>query len=219
MRMPTILLSAVLVAAGHHAAATAKPTCGMIDAAISSTEDFAEVVAGSDSAATAAALAAIGAGFDAVKSSLPEGKSAAVRTRIEEAKTAVARRDRSEATVAALDVYRILVGVFEPRLPTTRAVAMLDHSGFQLQGLAAAAEVDWAAIAATVKEAGENWANSKKLIKDKALLDLGDSVQTGLVNATDAKSKGWLTSLAQIQLDSVDLLERVVKNKSKGACL
>ena len=55
-------------------------------------------------------------------------------------------------------------------------------------------------------------------MKLAALLDLGASVQAGLEGAAAAKDLAWPKSLAQIQLDSVDLLERAVKNTAKGAC-
>ena len=138
---------------------------------------------------------------------------------IETVDSSAASGDMSGAAVSAVEIYRLLVGQFEQRLATTRAVAMLDYSGFRLLGLAGADHVNWIAIAATVQEAGENWAGTRRHLKDKVLSDLGNTIQTGLDAAAMARNLNWLRSLAQIQLDTVDLLERVVKNHAQGACI
>jgi hypothetical protein len=196
----------------------AQPTCDQIDLAISSTEDFAEVVGGKDKLATRKALGVIETSYSGVKRSLNQTVSAQITTLIGTIKSAEASGNPSGATVAALEIYRLLAGAFVARLPTTLNVAMLDYSGFRLRGLAAAQNVNWTAVAATVKDAGRNWSITRKKLKDKALLDLGDSIQAGLASASKVERRDWLNSTAQIQLDSVDLLERVIKNTGKGAC-
>jgi hypothetical protein len=45
-----------------------------------------------------------------------------------------------------------------------------------------------------------------------------DSTHSGLDAAVTAQDKAWLSSMAQVLLDSVDLIERESKNPSKSAC-
>jgi hypothetical protein len=200
------------------ASAAPKPSCDQIDAAISANEDFAEAALGGDAGAAKEALAAIGEQLAVVKAAIPEAARTKAEAQIEAVEAAAAAGDNPGAAVAAVEVYRTLAAAFERRLPTTLDVAMLDYSGFRLAGLAASKPVDWGAIAATVGEAGMNWQTAGKRFKDKGLADLMGDIQTGLEGAAAAKDEAWLGSVARIQLDSVDLLERVVKNREKGAC-
>ena len=218
MKITLPFAAALLLSLSMSAQAAPKPSCDQIDAAISSTEDFAETILAGDAKAAEEALGAIRETFSAVRQSLPADAVAAIDAKIAATETAAQAGDASGAAVAAMEAYRLLAAAFEARLPTTLDVAMLDYSGFRLHGLAAAPAADWAAISTTVAEAGGNWATARKRMDDKTLVDLGTSVQAGLESAVSAKQAGWLSSLAQIQLDSVDLLERAVKNKAKGAC-
>jgi hypothetical protein len=218
MRIMALLSAGLLCAAANAAAAAQKPSCDQIDAAISANEDFAEAALGGDADAAKEALVAIGEQFAGIKASIPEAARAKAEAQIEAVEAAAAAGDNPGAAVAAGEVYRTLVAAFERRLPTTLDVAMLDYSGFRLAGLAASKPVDWGAIAATVEEAGVNWQTAGKRFKDKGLADLMGDIQTGLEGAAAAEDKAWLGSVAQIQLDSVDLLERAVKNREKGAC-
>jgi hypothetical protein len=218
MKLVTFALPAILLVFTQTTALHAQPTCDKIDAAISATEDFAEVVNGKDVVQTKRALNAIQTNFNSIKSSVNPATKAQITELINSVKSSYANGDKSAAAVTALDIYRLLIGVFEKRIPTTRSVAMLDYSGFRLHGLASAQSVNWTAISATVSESGKNWTSIHKTLKDKGLADLGDNIQAGLEDASKARDLGWLNSTAQIQLDSVDLLERVIKNKTKGAC-
>jgi hypothetical protein len=124
--------------------------------------------------------------------------------------------DASSSSLNALEDYKKLVAQFEPSLPTTLPVAMLDYSGFKLRALAAASQIDWQAINVARDEARLNLANSN--LTDKAILDLGANLLAGLDIAIATQNAKWVNSSAQILLDSVDLIERQIKNPAKGAC-
>ena len=218
MKLKNVLAAAILLALTNTGRAAAQPSCGEIDAAISATEDFAEKILGGDASAAKSGLAALDETFAAVRASLTADAAKNIEDGISAAKIAAQKGNPSAAAVAAMDAYRGLAAAFQNRLPTTIDVAMLDYAGFRLHGLLAAGAPDWALIEATVAEAGINWSRSAKNITDAALGNLGDSVQSGLEAAVAAKDQGWLGSMAKIQLDLVDLLERAVKNKAKGAC-
>jgi hypothetical protein len=53
---------------------------------------------------------------------------------------------------------------------------------------------------------------------NKALVDLSSDAHAGIEAASDAKTAVWITTAAQIQLDTVDFLEGVLKNPSPDAC-
>jgi hypothetical protein len=69
-----------------------------------------------------------------------------------------------------------------------------------------------------VSEGQSSLEKTKAVLKDQALIDLADSITTALSSSLAAKDSAWLGSSAQILLDSVDLLERQLKNTSKEAC-
>jgi hypothetical protein len=194
------------------------PSCKLIDAAISSTEDFAEIAQGTDPAAIETARSAIQTALDRVRPVLDQKIASAIASSLATVMAADKNGDVSQSAVASMDIYKLLVQQFEPRLPTTRSVAMLDYAGFKLSALLMSPQPDWAAVSALVQEASHNWTTARAELKDKALVDIGTSIHMGLQEASTKKNVDWLRSLAKMQLDSVDLLERVIKNKTKGAC-
>jgi hypothetical protein len=218
MNKPILFLALALAMAGSAQPALAKASCDEIDAAISATEDFAEKIAAGDVSAVKADMSAIRKSHAVIAADLGAEAGAATDVDVKMVNDAIAKADYPAAANAALSLYRNLTTEFAKRLPTTLDIAMQDYSGFQLRVLAAMPETDWTAVEATVSESSGNWNATKKLLKDNALRDLGDSVQAGLTDAAKARNGAWLSSVAQIQLDSVDLLEHVVKNTSKGAC-
>jgi hypothetical protein len=143
---------------------------------------------------------------------------AAISAKEDFVETALAKNsaDASSTSLAALEDYKTLVARFETSLPTTLPVALLDYSGFKLRALAAAPIVDWQAIATAVDETRLNWDKIK--LTNKAVIDLGTNALASLEGATSDKNVKWVDSSAQILLDSVDLIEREVKNPAKGAC-
>jgi hypothetical protein len=198
--------------------ALAKSSCDQIDAAISANEDFVEVALGGDAAALKDAHAAIRTTFDAVKNSLPAAAAGQSLATIDAVDAAVSSGEMSTASIAAIENYAVLAKAFEKRLPTSLEAAMLDYAGFRLHGLGAAKAIDWAKVEATVNDSRANTKAAGIGPDDKALTDLMDNIHAGLAGATASKNAEWLASTAQILLDSVDLVERSVKNGAKEAC-
>jgi hypothetical protein len=213
----TAALSALTVLAlsgGAHAIAA----CGQIDQAISSTEDFVEMALAADAAASADALDAISAALKPVAGDLSQDAAQRAEALVKQVESAHSGGDMSAAALAAMDLYGELAGAFKDRLPTALNIAMLDESGFRLRALLGAAQPDWAALDSTVKTAGQRWESAKGQVEDKALADLMDHLQAGTAEAAAQKNAAWLGASATLLLDSVDLLERAVKNSAKGAC-
>jgi hypothetical protein len=210
--------SAVLLALSADVEAKQTASCGAIDAAISANEDFVEIVLGTDRSAVADAQKAVADGLGAVETSLTPEALQQAQSSVSRLNKAVADGQISEAALAAMDTYAILVKAFAPRLPTTPEVAMLDHAGFKLQALLAAKPIDWTAIGETLVQADENLKVAGQQLDDKAVKDLLATLATGLTEAQQAKDKAWEHNAAQLLLDSVDLIERTVKNTSKQAC-
>ncbi len=194
------------------------PTCDQIDAAISANEDFVEVALSGDKSKLDEAHKSIRTNFDALKSSLSGAAVKAAEGHIKAVDQAMAANDMATASVSAIENYAVLADAFQKRLPTSLPAAMLDYAGFRLHGLSAAKTIDWAKVETTV---GQSMANAKAAgisPDDKALNDLMGHINAGLAGAVKSKDKPWLDSTAQILLDSVDLVEKVVKNGAKGAC-
>ena len=208
-------VSLICLLASH---AVAKSSCDQIDAAISANEDFVEVALAGDAAALKEAHAAIRTTFDAVRKSLPAAAATQSLAIIDAVDAAVASGDKSAAAIAAVENYAVLAKAFKKRLPTSLEAAMLDYAGFRLQGLGAAKTIDWAQVEATVNQSTSNAKAAGIKPDDKALIDLMDNIHAGLADATATQNAAWLTSTAQILLDSVDLVERSVKNNAKEAC-
>jgi hypothetical protein len=218
MNKPVLFTALAFALLSNAQPALAKTSCDEIDAAISATEDFAEKIAAGDVSAVKADMSAIRKSHAVIAADLGAEAGATTEVDVKMVEDAITKADYPAAANAALNLYRNLTTEFAKRLPTTLDIAMQDYSGFQLRVLASMPETNWTNVETTVAESSDNWNVTKKLLKDKALLDLGDSVQAGLTDAAKARNGAWLASVAQIQLDSVDLLEHVVKNTSKGAC-
>ena len=218
MRIISMLSGGLLFAAVTAAAAAPRPSCDLIDSAISANEDFAELALANDVAAARQALRVIHEEFAKIKPALPADAALKAEAQIQAADAAMAAGDLARAAAAAIEVYRTLIVALKRRLPTTLDVAMLDYSGFRLHALLASVPVNWDAITAAVEESAVNTKSAQRRLNDKGLSDLAGGVQAGLDAAAIAKGRGWLGSVAQIQLDSVDLLERKIKNPAPGAC-
>lgn len=214
MQKANLLTITIALLVGTTAPSSAKPTCEQIDAAISANEDYVEFALSGDAISAKTALVDISKNFGVVSASLPtQDRSLAL-----EFIANIKMGNRSDSSLAAIENYKILASSFEGLLPTTLPSAMLDYAGFKLRAQAAAAHVDWAAVSATNDETSANWTKAKTDLSDKAVLDLGESIQAALAMAISAKNAKWLDSSAQILLDSVDLIERQIKNPAKGAC-
>ena len=213
------ILGAALFLTVQPLAAQTLPSCALIDKTISATEDFAEFALAGETGHAREALGVLHQTFTKIKSGLSADAVAKAQTQIDAADTAFAARDLPRAAVAAVETYRVLIVALRSRLPTTLDVAMLDYTGFKFHALNAVVPKNWNAIAENVSRSAENTAKAqKRLTGNTGLADLIGNIQTGLAGASAAKIPGWLDSAAQIQLDSVDLLEQVIKNPSPDAC-
>jgi hypothetical protein len=193
-------------------------SCKAIDAVISANEDFVEIILGSDISSRAEAQKKMQTSFTAVIAALAPDVAKQVQTNIGLLNQAVAANQLSQAALGAMENYGILVNAFEKRLPTTREVAMLDHAGFKLHALLAADPVDWTAIGDALTKTEAYLKITSTQLDDKAIQDMLATLTEGLANALQVQNKAWEHNAAQILLDSVDLIERKVKNQSKQAC-
>jgi hypothetical protein len=195
-----------------------KTSCDAIDKAVSANEDFVEIVLGTDASARADAQKAVRDNFALVSASLAPDVAEKSKAAMAKLDSAFAAGEMSEASLAAMENYTVLVKAFDQRLPTTTEVAMLDHAGFKLHALLAAKTVNWAAIGETVANTEVHLKAASEQIKDKAVKDILATISSGLTEAQKAQDSAWEHHSAQMLLDSVDLIERTVKNTSKQAC-
>ena len=195
-----------------------KLSCGTIDAAISSTEDFAEAALMGDRAGAQTGLAKIRKTFFDIAYALTKEQNDVAERQIGLVERAVKVGDFPLSALYATDIYSSLSDAFDKRLPAPIEVAMLDYAGFRVHALLAQKTIDWAAIKATAQQATTNWTAVKNQIKNKALIDLGNTLHDSLAAAASSENYGWLKSMAQMELDSVDLLEKNVTSTSKLAC-
>ena len=199
--------------------AQTQPSCALIEKVISAAEDFSEFALAGDRQQAKASLAALRQFALRIKPALPAAASANLEEAVTAAEVAFKNGGNPQAALAALSAYRILVRALNTRLTTTLDVAMLDYSGFRLHALTAADPVDWQVVSNTVAQSAIATKNTQLLLAGApGLRDLTGSIQQGLEGAVAAKSAKWLESTAQIQLDSVDLLEQAINNPSPNAC-
>ncbi len=214
-------LVAFLALTASAAIANSEPSCKLIDRAISANEDFAEAAMAGDNADITGDFEAVKEGYDSVKPFLSEQDSGAIAALIAAIEKEIAGSEPKNASIPAIDIYRILITAFEKRLPTTLDVAMLDYTGFRLKALVSFPSPDWPSIVATAKVSADNVASvvkRLKAMKDGALADLTRHHQRSITESSKAANAAWLNDAAQIQLDLVDLLERRVKNDDSAAC-
>ena len=218
MKINTCLALVGLIVLSAPAAANSTATCKAIDAAISANEEYVEAILEASPDARVKARRDMTALNRELGTALTTANAKSSATAIAAVDSAtVAGKDR-DAMLAAMQNYAVLVENFKTRLPTTQNVAMLDHAGFSLQALTANGSPVWAmvktvqtALAADVK------AIDGQLEKGPLADLLRDTVAS--IDAAIAQSDvKWLSASALILLDSVDLVEAVVKNKTSKAC-
>jgi hypothetical protein len=213
-----IIAGSLLAFSSVPSLAASKASCDAIDKAVSANEDFVEIVLVSDVSAYADAQKAVRDNFALVAASLAPDVAGQANAAMAKLDTAFAAGQMSEASLAAMENYTVLVNAFNKRLPTTIEVAMLDHAGFKIHALLAAKSVDWAVVGETVANTQALLKSAGNQIKDKAVKDILATISVGLTEAHKAQDNAWEHHSAQLLLDSVDLIERTVKNTSKQAC-
>jgi hypothetical protein len=215
------ILTCVTLLAATPVNALPRASCALIDSATSANEDFAEFALAKDIKAARAALVVIHRSFAKIRPALPEAAALRAEMHIRAVDAAILAGDLPHAAVEAIEVYRVLIVAFRERLPTTLDVALLDYTGFRLHALLASPSISWRGIETTVEISAENTQSVQKrldILKRSGLSDLIGDIEKGLKAAAAARNGAWLGSIAQIQLDSVDLLEKAIKNPSDDAC-
>lgn len=202
----------------NSAFARSAPTCNDIDKAISANEDFVEVALGIDQLPIAPAVQTIKTTLRSVETGLSLVRKAESSIQFGLVEQNTSKNDLPRAAVAAIEIYKLLINNYESRLPTPLDTAMLDYAGFKLLALTSAKNLDWPEIIKTIEVGRTSLEKTKHHIKDQAIIDLADSISTALTASLAAQDQAWLSSSAQILLDSVDLIERLVKNSNKQAC-
>jgi hypothetical protein len=218
MNLRSPLAGLLLVLSPHMANATSAVSCKAIEAAISANEDFVEVALGIDALSPAEALKTIHDTAKAVAPSLKTNAAKNLQNTLSATDLAFEAGHLSEAAVAAMENYAVLVKAYDTRLLTIQDVAMLDYAGFRLLGLVASSPKDWDAMTKTVVLAEASLKAASLHMNDQGLTDLSVTIATGLKDAAKAKDGPWLASTAQVLLDSVDLMEPKARNLASTAC-
>lgn len=197
------------------------PSCDLLDQATSANEDFTEATVAGDIKAAETARLVIHDTFGRIKISLSPSAVTKAEAYIRIVDSAFAAGNLPRAGEAAIEVYGVLINGLSTRLATTLDVATLDYTGYKIQAQAAAKQRSWTAIDKTVELSATNTAsavNRLPVVDNKALISLVTDAHAGIEAASDAKLPAWITTATQIQLDSVDFLEGVIKNPSPDAC-
>jgi hypothetical protein len=219
MKRLTLVTAFTLVAVFTHSATAApQADCKAIDAALSATEDYVELALAGDATGTAGAKAEALKTFAAVSRFLPADTQQGAATRLQAMAEIPQGAAVTASSLSAMDVYADLAKAFKDRLPTTLDVAMMDHAGFELEARLASNPIDWDQMSQRVTEANSGWTRSANMISDKGLKDVLTSVHVNLETAVAAHNPAWARLAAQLLLDSVDLVERQVKNTSHHRC-
>jgi hypothetical protein len=206
------LLAAALPADAREAA------CEDIDAAISASEDVAEAAIAGDAENARKFSAKLTSALGGTHLDWSPEQSKKAGERLAHLKSSLESEKLAEAALASTDVYSVLVVAYEPRLPTTLDVASLDFAGFRLKALAAARDPNWELIEQAAGEASKSFEAAAARVSDPALKDLAAEIGESLVPAAKSHNIEWLDTAADQTLAVVDLLERVVRNKSESAC-
>jgi hypothetical protein len=218
MKTTLCLACAGLIALSAPSAAKTPDQCKTIDDAISANEEFVEaILEGNLKARLHTRKDMTFLNVELGKSLAPNHATASADA-ITALDAALAVGNERDAMLAAMQNYATLVENFKARLPTSQNVAMLDHAGFSLQAILADGNPDWAkVIAVQASLAADVKALDGQLAKGPLADLLHDTVSS--IDAAIAHSDvKWLNASALILLDSVDLVEAVVKNKSSDAC-
>jgi hypothetical protein len=209
---------ASLMALSLPVAAKSTPPCKTIDAAISANEEFVEAILEANPQArvsTRKDMSSLTLDLGSALSAEAKTASASAIARLDAALAAGNERD---AMVAAMQNYAVLVEAFKAKLPTSQTVAMLDHAGFSLQALSSTGETDWVRVKAVQTALAADAKAIDTQIEKGPLADLLHDTLSS-IDAAIAQSDGkWLNASALILLDSVDLVETAVKNRTPGAC-
>jgi hypothetical protein len=192
--------------------------CAAIDALISANEEFVESILENDPKLQISTRKEMESGLSGLRKAVTAEARTASTAAIAQLDAALAAGNQQAAMLSAMQNYSVLVENFKTRLPTSTNVAMLDHAGFSLLALASKGSPDWANVK-TVQTALDN---DVKVIDQQLgkgpLVDLLNHTKDSIDAAIAGSDAEWLKASAAILLDSVDLVESVVKNTAAVAC-
>jgi hypothetical protein len=209
---------AILIAVSAPAAAKSAASCKTIDDAISANEEFVESILEANPKARVTTREDMSRFNVELGSALSTSNAKASAKAIAALDTALASGNERDAMLAALQNYAVLVRNFKTRIPTSQNVAMLDHAGFSLQAIAASGTPDWALVKSAQTALATDLTAIDKQIDAGPLADLLHDTASNIDQAIAQSDVKWLNASALILLDSVDLVEAVVRNNSPGAC-
>jgi hypothetical protein len=209
---------ATLLAVSAPAAAKTAASCKTIDDAISANEEFVESILEANPKARVATRQDMSRFNVELGSALSTANAKASANAITALDTALASGNDRDAMLAAMQNYAVLVENFKTRIPTSQNVAMLDHAGFSLQAIAASGTPDWSIVKSVQIALASDIKAIDKQMDAGPLADLLHDTASSIDQAIAQSDVKWLNASALILLDSVDLVEAVVKNKTPGAC-
>jgi hypothetical protein len=218
MKTKLCLAFAGLIALSAPLAAKSADPCKTIDDAISANEEFVEsILEVNPEAQLQTRKDMTSLNVDLGKSlSAKHAKASALA--IASLDAALASGNNRDAMLAAMQNYAILVENFKARLPASQNVAMLDHAGFSLQAILADGNPDWSMVKAVQTSLAADVKAIDGQLEKGPLADLLHDTVASIDAAIAQSDVKWLNASALILLDSVDLVEAVVKNISPNAC-
>jgi hypothetical protein len=218
MKISLCVAFAILIAVSAPVAAKPAASCKAIDDAISANEEFVESILEANPKARVTTRQDMSRFNVELGKALSAGNAKTSAKTIAALDAALASGNERDAMLAALQNYAVLVENFKTRIPTSQNVAMLDHAGFSLQAIAASGTTDWAMVKSVQTALATDIKAIDKQMDAGPLADLLHDTASSIDQAIAQSDVKWLNASALILLDSVDLVEAVVKNKSSGAC-
>ncbi len=218
MKTKFILALTCICLLQEQAQAKQPATCKTIDAAISANEEYVEAILAANPDALGKTRKDMTALNRELGTALSPANAKASATAIAALDAAAAAGNDRDAMLAAMRNYAVLVKNFKSRLPTSQNVAMLDHAGFSLQALSADGAPDWVMVKAVQTALAADVKAIDGQMEKGPLADLLHDTVSSIDAAIAQSDAKWLNDSALILLDSVDLVEAVVKNKTPDAC-
>lgn len=124
------------------------------------------------------------------------------------------KHDNIGESLQAAELYKLMVLALDAStLTVPKEVNLLDYIGFRISALLQARAPDWAAIAATTKEANGYWAAIRDQVGDTKLQGKMDTAQAGLATASEKQDAALMKTNVKKDLDLVDALEGYFSKK------
>lgn len=188
--------------------------------AASPAENLVEAAIAGDRAAQQRALADLDRALPPLAGRIPPATFTRLSEVLASAKDADQAGDRFGVGIAAANLYRRLEEAQDWRgAPVPLGVALLDHAGFMTELLLTQPQPDWAAAAATARDASAQFAAIRPSLADANLAAVTAGIVERLRAGVAARDVAETRSAAQQLLAVVDLLEQYYDGayKARGA--